>query len=64
MATAKKLASGSYRCLVYIGKDASGKRIYKSFTHQDKRKCERIASEYADSHRQATRHVFVAFHDA
>lgn len=54
MATAKKLASGSYRCLVYVGKDTSGKRIYKSFTHPDKRKCERIASEYADSHRQAS----------
>ena len=51
MATAKKLASGSYRCLVYIGKDASGKRIYKSFTHRDKRKCERMADEYADLHR-------------
>ena len=32
MATAKKLPSGSWRCLVYDYTDTSGKRHYKSFT--------------------------------
>lgn len=54
MATARKIASGNYRCLVYIGKDNSGKRVYKSFTHKDKRKCERMADEYADMHRRVS----------
>lgn len=46
MATAKKLPSGNYRVLVYTGKDASGKRQYKSFTDPDKRTAEFLASEY------------------
>lgn len=51
MATAKKIPSGNYRCTVYIGKDESGKKKYKTFTDPDKRRCERIASEYVDEHR-------------
>ena len=52
MATARKLPSGSWRCLVYSHKDPSGKRIYKSFTYDDpspkgKRICEQMASEWA-----------------
>lgn len=52
MATAKKLPSGSWRCLVFSHKDPSGKRIYKSFTCDDptakgKRKCEAEAAAWA-----------------
>ena len=32
MAKIKKLPSGSYNSVVYAGKDADGKRLYKSFT--------------------------------
>lgn len=52
MATAKKLPSGSWRCLVYDYTDANGKRHYKSFTSSDptakgKREAERMAAVYA-----------------
>nr|DAI79325.1 MAG TPA: Integrase [Caudoviricetes sp.] len=54
MAKAKKLPSGSWRCLVYDYTDANGKRKYKSFTESDpsaagRRKCEMRAAEYAAS---------------
>lgn len=53
MATAKKLKSGSWRCLVYDYTDDNGKRHYKSFTSQDptprgKREAERLAADYAE----------------
>ncbi len=49
---AKKLPSGSWRCQVFSHRDASGKRIYKSFTCTDpskkgKRKCEDEATAWA-----------------
>ena len=47
-----KLPSGTYRCRVYLGKDASGKPIQKSFTDKDKKRLQRIASEYLDRHRE------------
>lgn len=40
MATAKKLPSGKWRCLAYIGKDENGKRQYKSFTAASKKEAE------------------------
>lgn len=46
MATAKKLPSGAYRCLVYIGKGEDGKRQYKSFTADTKKEAEYLATEY------------------
>lgn len=46
MATAKKLPSGSWRCLVYTGKDENGKRQYKSFTADTKKEAEYQASSY------------------
>lgn len=46
MAKAKKLPSGSYRVLIYGGKDETGKRQYKSFTAPDKAQAEFMASEY------------------
>ena len=49
MATARKTASGNYRCLAYIGKDENGKRIYKSFTAKTKKEAERMAIEYERS---------------
>lgn len=54
MSTAKKLPSGSWRCRVYSHTDASGKKVYKSFTVADpsnkgRRKCEAMASEWAES---------------
>lgn len=52
MAAAKKLPSGSWRCLVYDYTDQLGKRHYKSFTSNDptakgKREAERMAANYA-----------------
>lgn len=52
MATAKKLPSGSWRCLVYDYTDNDGKRHYKSFTSDDpspkgKREAEFLAAQYA-----------------
>ncbi len=52
MATARKLPSGSWRCLVYDYTDENGKRKYKSFTSDDpsatgKRFCEMEAAAYA-----------------
>lgn len=46
MATAKKLPSGSWRVNLYIGKDANGKRKYKSFTADTKKKAEYLAAQY------------------
>ena len=52
MAKAKKLPSGSWRCLVYDYTDTNGKRKYKSFTDSDpspagRRRCESMVAEYA-----------------
>lgn len=46
MATAKKLPSGSWRVNLYIGKDLSGKRQYKSFTAGTKKEAEYMAAAY------------------
>lgn len=46
MATAKKLPSGKYRCLVYTGKGTDGKREYKSFTADTKKEAEYKASQF------------------
>ena len=51
MATARKLPSGTYRCVVYIGTDENGKRKYQSITDPDKKRCERLAAEFADLYR-------------
>lgn len=47
MATAKKLKSGSWRCLVYDYTDENGRRHYESFTAPTKRESEHLAAEYA-----------------
>ncbi len=60
MATAKKLPSGSWRCLVYSHTDANGKRVYKSFTNDDpsskgKRRCEADAAAWAATKERSLR---------
>lgn len=45
MATAKKLPSGKYRCLIYVGME-NGKRKYKSFTADTKKEAELKATQY------------------
>ena len=47
MAKAKKLPSGSWRVLQFVGLDADGKRQYKSFTAPTKREAEFLAAEAA-----------------
>lgn len=47
MAKAKKLRSGSWRCLVYDFTDADQKRHYKSFTADSKKEAEYLAAAYA-----------------
>ena len=49
MATAKKLPSGSWRCLIYTGKDENGKRQYKSFTADSKKEAEFLAAAFLAS---------------
>ncbi len=46
MPTAHLLPSGSWRCLVYAGKDENGKRKYESFTSPDKKDAEYQASQW------------------
>ena len=46
MATAKKLPSGAWRVQLYTGKDANGKRQYKSFTAPSKKEAEYLAAQY------------------
>lgn len=53
MAKAKKLPSGSWRVLVYDGKDADGKRQYASFTAPTKKQAEFLAAEHAAKRKKA-----------
>lgn len=46
MAKAKKLPSGSWRALAFIGYDSKGKRKYKSFTAPTKKEAEFLAAEF------------------
>lgn len=45
MAKAKRLPSGNYRCLAYIGKDSTGKRHYESVTAETAAEAEMIAAQ-------------------
>lgn len=47
---ATKLPSGNYRCRVEIGRDASGKRIWKSITGPNKKAVEAEAAQFALTH--------------
>ncbi|HEX3016393.1 MAG TPA: site-specific integrase [Caproicibacter sp.] len=46
MPSAKRLSSGNWRVLAYVGKDKNGKRQYKSFTNADKKQAEFEAAEF------------------
>ncbi len=50
---ATKLPSGNYRCRVYVGKDASGKKLWKSITGPNKKKVELEASKFSVEQQQA-----------
>lgn len=68
MATAKKLRSGSWRCLVYDYTDENGKRHYRSFTSTDpsargKREAERLAADYA-AEKESRSHCGLTFGEA
>ena len=52
MANAKQLSSGAWRVQVYAGKDATGKRQYKSFTAQTERKANLAALEWQEKYRE------------
>lgn len=47
-----KLPSGAYRCLVYLGKDANGKRMQKSVTSYDYYDCLEQAAKLAKHHHE------------
>lgn len=51
MANAKKLPSGNWRVNLFVGRDESGKRKYKSFTASNKKTAEYMAAEYAAMHK-------------
>lgn len=51
---ATRLPSGNYRCRVEIGRDSSGKRIWKSFTGPNRKAVEAEAAQFALHSRTAT----------
>lgn len=56
MAKAKKLPSGMWRVLLYVGKDETGKRKYKSFTAETKKQAEADAALYSISKKKQETH--------
>lgn len=52
MAKAKQLPSGMWRAQVYAGKDANGRRIYKSFTESTERKANLAALEWQERYKE------------
>lgn len=55
MSDAKKLPSGKWRNLLYVGKDENGKRIYESFTADTKKEANLMAMERARELEQGIR---------
>lgn len=55
MTTAKKLPSGSWRCVVYLGKDNKGKKIQKSITCPTRIMAELEAQRYLQKYLEITR---------
>ena len=55
MPKAKRLPSGSYRCQVYAGKDAAGKRQYLSVTRPSRKEAEFEAAQLSMHHREVSR---------
>lgn len=64
MAEAKKLPSGSWRTLVYVGNDPNGKRKYESFTAPTKKEAEFLAAEYKFKHKEQERNIRITLGDA
>jgi hypothetical protein len=64
MPKAKKLPSGNWRALIYVGKDENGKRQYKSFTDSSKKKAEYAAAEYMLRHKKITDKDKLTFKEA
>lgn len=56
MAKIERTKSGKYRTRVYVGEDATGKKHWKSITHEDRRTLKLIASEYEIEHREYVDH--------
>lgn len=52
MAKAKKLPSGSWRCLVYDYIDSNGKRHYESFTADTRKEAEYLAAEFSPNKKE------------
>lgn len=59
MAKAKKLPSGNWRVNQYVGKDDTGKRIYKSFTASTKKEAEFLAAEYVLNHQESENNLTI-----
>ena len=55
MASAKKLPSGKWRVLLFVGKDLDGKRQYRSFTAGTKKEAEYLAAQYNQLHIEVNR---------
>lgn len=55
MPTAKRLPSGSWRVLVYLGKDEHGKQIRQSITAPTKKEAQRAAALCVSRHEQSAR---------
>lgn len=55
MATAKQLPSGSWRVLLYVGKDPLGKRQYRSFTARTKKEAELEALTFQLRYKEISR---------
>lgn len=54
MPKAKKLPSGNYRVRAYLGKNADGKDIYKSFTAPTKKEAEFLAASFSATAKRPT----------
>ena len=59
MSRAKKLPSGNWRVNQYIGRDANGKRIYKSFTASTKKSAEFMAADFLLHHKKKGKSITV-----
>lgn len=57
MAKAKKRGN-RWRCLVYIGKDINGKRLYKSFTADSRKEAELLALNFELSQQEKNKTTF------
>lgn len=59
MAKAKKLPSGSWRVLLYIGTDENGKKKRKSITADTKKEAELLAAQYLNNHNEPVKEMTV-----